>query len=327
MTKMTERVNGNAKRTRTWQWIAVTCAVLLVGSGVAVGAVDYPGWYSIVSLQSTKCVEVQSWKTSNGDNIVQYGYHGGANQLWRIESVGEDVYVIYNRHSGLCLEVAGWEDGARCDQDQGANVRQWEYVGGSNQQWKVEWLEEPYGYYRVINVGSGKALDVSGRSNANGANLHQWSWHGGHNQVWEIRLVHDVADANEAGVSDGIDFEAADVDLSGGRFIGTIEFRGDYNLQSFDWCFIHDGTVGAISHVIHCSGSSFEVYSYTSSVVYKKLMYSGTPSINGNTYRIEFPASALELNASTEFTTWYWFRVGGGDRMPDSGLRLFAHIM
>ena len=288
---------------------------------------EFPGWYRMTSLQSTKCVEVQGWKTSNGDNIVQYGYHGGANQQWRFETVGEDVYAIYNRHSGLCLEVAVWDNGVRTDRDQGGNVRQWEYVGGSNQQWKIEWLDEPYGYYRLINLRSDKALDVAKRSNADGANLQQWSYHGGHNQVWEIRMIHDLADENESGVSDGIDFESADLDLGGGQFVAAIEFRDDYNLQGFDFRFIHDGTVGATSYVVHCSGTSFETYSYTSSVVFKKLMYAGTPTVNGNTYRLEFPAAALELDASSEFTTYYWFQATGGDRMPDSGLRLFARIL
>jgi len=42
------------------------------------------------------------------------------------------------------------------------------------------------GYYRLINVGSGKALDVYGFSTQNGGNVVQWQDLNGHNQQWQF---------------------------------------------------------------------------------------------------------------------------------------------
>jgi endoglucanase len=42
------------------------------------------------------------------------------------------------------------------------------------------------GFYRLLNVNSGSALDVNGSSTANGAGIIQWPQNGGNNQQWII---------------------------------------------------------------------------------------------------------------------------------------------
>lgn len=42
------------------------------------------------------------------------------------------------------------------------------------------------GFYKIINVNSGKALDVSGASTANGANVQQYQWNGTDAQLWKF---------------------------------------------------------------------------------------------------------------------------------------------
>ncbi len=41
-------------------------------------------------------------------------------------------------------------------------------------------------YYRIVNRGSGKVLDVDGQSTGNGAGVAQWDYWGGANQQWQI---------------------------------------------------------------------------------------------------------------------------------------------
>ena len=65
----------------------------------------------------------------------------------------------------------------------GGNIRQWNYYGNPNQEWKIETVD---GYYKPVNRLSGKALDVEARSTANCANVIQWDYSGGWNQQWSI---------------------------------------------------------------------------------------------------------------------------------------------
>jgi alpha-amylase len=95
--------------------------------------------------------------------------------------LGDGYYKLTAAHSGKVLDVAGKSTA------DGANIYQWGYGGGSNQQWKIEPLGN--GYYRIVARHSGKCVDVSGVSTADGANIHQWNCHGGDNQAWKIERL------------------------------------------------------------------------------------------------------------------------------------------
>lgn len=63
----------------------------------------------------------------------------------------------------------------------GANIQQWDKNGGAQQQWKIEPVGDAF---RIINVNSGKALDIAGGSWENSGNIQQWDYYGGSNQLW-----------------------------------------------------------------------------------------------------------------------------------------------
>ncbi|WP_189082361.1 RICIN domain-containing protein, partial [Mangrovihabitans endophyticus] len=66
----------------------------------------------------------------------------------------------------------------------GAAIQQWDYTGGTNQQWQV--VAAGDGAYRITARHSGKALDVRDVSTANGAAIQQWDYTGGANQQWTL---------------------------------------------------------------------------------------------------------------------------------------------
>ena len=85
--------------------------------------------------------------------------------------------------SGKCLEVWGWS-GAN-----GGAVDMWDYTGtgGANQNWLIQPTYD--GYYKIINVNSGKALEVTLGTDAaipfrNGSAADQFDYFGGKNQQW-----------------------------------------------------------------------------------------------------------------------------------------------
>ncbi|PRX19735.1 pectate lyase C [Orenia metallireducens] len=90
----------------------------------------------------------------------------------------DNYYSIIARHSGKGLEVYNFST------ENGANINQWDYWGGDNQQWQI--IDLGNGYYSIINKYSGKALDVYEMSTASGANIDQWEYWGGEGQQWKI---------------------------------------------------------------------------------------------------------------------------------------------
>ncbi|MEU4770388.1 RICIN domain-containing protein, partial [Actinosynnema sp. NPDC023794] len=84
------------------------------------------------------------------------------------------------RHSG---KVADVYNASTAD---GGNVVQWAANGQANQRWRVR--DVGGGQHEVVNVGSGKCLDVYGGTSATGDGVRvvQWACNSGTNQRWRF---------------------------------------------------------------------------------------------------------------------------------------------
>ena len=104
------------------------------------------------------------------------------NDWWLFEGgvVGSPIRA---KHSGKVLDVAG------ISMANGADIQQWDYLGGTNQKWTLESVGG--GYYKIVAQHSGKVLDVRGVSTANGADIQQWDYLGGTNQQWRLDPLGD----------------------------------------------------------------------------------------------------------------------------------------
>jgi endo-1,4-beta-xylanase len=150
------------------------------GGGSSSGSVAN-GTYSIQNVNSGKALDVAGQSTSDGANVQQYSYRGGANQQWNVEETGSGVYRIANVNSGKVLDVAS------ASTANGANVQQYTDYGNDNQRFQLH--DQGSGEYHVQPVHSNKAVDVANSSTSNGANVQQWSWSGGGNQLWTFESV------------------------------------------------------------------------------------------------------------------------------------------
>jgi len=56
---------------------------------------------------------------------------------------GSGYYVIYNEVSNKVVDVAG------ASTSNGALIRQWDYLGGANQQWSL--VPTDNGYWAIVN--------------------------------------------------------------------------------------------------------------------------------------------------------------------------------
>ncbi len=163
-------------------------------------------------LMTDRIQWADGWPVAGGDGTPSY--QSRMPHVGDTGPVADGVYRIENAASGKALEVyeASTEDGA--------NVAQWSWNGGSHQQWWVEYLGS--GQYRLINENSGAAVDVPDGSTAAGESVHQWNWWGGAMQKWTLEDEGDgtftIANVNSGlvleaqGTADGDDVVQASAD-------------------------------------------------------------------------------------------------------------------
>ncbi|WP_111643104.1 family 43 glycosylhydrolase [Marinimicrobium alkaliphilum] len=114
---------------------------------------------------------VNGWPTIT-DNFTSIQSCGG---------VTEGLYSFTAQHSGKSMEVE------YASTANGANVVQFDFMGGLNQKWYV--IDQGTGEYSIINALSLKGLDVWNVSTDAGANIAQWDYWGGTGQRWQFNAV------------------------------------------------------------------------------------------------------------------------------------------
>ncbi|OPG01597.1 hypothetical protein B1L11_44225 [Microbispora sp. GKU 823] len=89
------------------------------------------GIYTLVNVNSGRCLDVPSGSTTSGVQIQQWGCGDGTktNQQWRLTASGSGTYQIANVASGLCLSDKG------ASTSSGAAVIQETCTANTNKQW------------------------------------------------------------------------------------------------------------------------------------------------------------------------------------------------
>jgi 5-hydroxyisourate hydrolase-like protein (transthyretin family) len=137
-------------------------------------------------------------------------------------AIANGTYRIINRNSGKVLDVASKSTA------NGANVHQWTWLNGTNQQWNVTDIGN--GQYNIVGVQSGKYLDVASGSTADGANVQIWQYTGGNNQKYTFT----VTDSNYfriTAVHSGKVLEVASGSTADGANVQQWTWNGAYNKQ------------------------------------------------------------------------------------------------
>jgi hypothetical protein len=114
---------------------------------------------------------------NNHGYIVQKEWSNAISNCTLGSSTVTKYYKIVNRNSGLVMDVSGGGTNG------GAQVIQWPYHSGLNQQWS---LVTDGKYYQIVNRNSGLVLDVYRAQKNGGAQVIQWPNHNGLNQQWSL---------------------------------------------------------------------------------------------------------------------------------------------
>ncbi len=114
---------------------------------------------------------------ADGDGISNYDeWWNESNPMRACPVRNGRIYILRSRLSQKVIEAA--------DTTAGANVRQNPLSGSDLQKWTA--ISTSAGYWKFINLASGKALEVGGFSTSAGGNIIAWNDTGGTNQQWRI---------------------------------------------------------------------------------------------------------------------------------------------
>jgi aryl-phospho-beta-D-glucosidase BglC (GH1 family) len=132
-----------------------------------------PGvWYNVVNTNSGSCVDAANRATANGTAVQQWACGAQqTNQEWQFQAAGNGAYSITVRaQPGQVLDVVN------VGTVNGSLIQLWSYGGGANQQWTP--VSVGAGLYKLVNVASGRCLDVPAASAANGVQLQIYDCNG-----------------------------------------------------------------------------------------------------------------------------------------------------
>ena len=137
------------------------------------------GAYYIKSKYSNLYLDTEQNASANG-NVIQYGFHGGANQFWIVKRQSDGYYKLYSLwyNETKCLDVTSNPT------QNGSNVDVYDDGDGDYLLFKL--VSNNDGSYRIISKWSGnqKVLDVCGPSTAPTANIQIWEYLNVDQQKW-----------------------------------------------------------------------------------------------------------------------------------------------
>jgi endoglucanase len=136
------------------------------------GTVNTGAWYNLVNVNSGSCVDAANQATANGTLVQQWACGAQQpNQEWQLQSQGNGNYSIGNRSApSQVLDVTNQGTA------NGSLIQLWTYGGGTNQQWMP--VAVGSGVYKLVNVASGRCLDVPAASTANGVQFQIYDCNG-----------------------------------------------------------------------------------------------------------------------------------------------------
>ncbi|WP_435318027.1 RICIN domain-containing protein [Haloarchaeobius sp. TZWSO28] len=183
------------------------------------------GKYNLIAQHSGKVADIANFSTDRGGTIHQWEWNDAKNQKWFIEPLDDGEYRVVSDYNGMVMEVPGGST------ENGDDVRQWDSNDYPNQRWRIESTgtkSVQEGEYKIVNVKSGKALDVADLSDDNGANVVQWEYNAGPNQRWQVDYLGDSQYRFVAKHSDKV-FDVKDESKDNGKTIHQWEWEDDAN--------------------------------------------------------------------------------------------------
>jgi parallel beta-helix repeat protein len=134
------------------------------------------------------------------------------------------VYKITAQHSGKVLDVS------QISTADGAIIHQWQYLGQTNQKWRVE--RQTDGTYRFTAQHSGKVMDAQYAGTTAGTRVWQYTWNNSCAQKWRIEARSDGAKTIRSSCSDKV-LDVSGYGLENGAAFQLWNYIPDIGNQAF----------------------------------------------------------------------------------------------
>jgi Ricin-type beta-trefoil lectin domain-like/HYR domain/Secretion system C-terminal sorting domain len=241
---------------------AITCNNPVVGF-------DPNKCYKIINKYTGKSLDVYGSNSANYTSIIQWSYHGGANQQWRVINNGDGTYDIKNRATGKLLDIQ--QSGGNCAN--GIKTEQYQDDNTGSQQWYLD--KQADGTYKMRNKTCNKIIKVYGGSYNDGATVVLWDDFGAEYFKWRIEEVVCTA-ANYLSATEVLRMDAsADASRARIEFFNNTGYKTDYfEVQKADNTTGDYKTLEAVNAVVKTN----ELQHYS--------VYDNNPTEGDNTYRV-----------------------------------------
>jgi endoglucanase len=134
------------------------------------------GTYYIRNVNSGDVIDIPQSQTAAGTDLDQWPRNDGANQQWKVTSLGCGRYEITSVLDGESIDIAGQST------SDGAAVDEYGYWGGGNQQFVIS--QDAAGSDTMSSINSMDPVEVPGQSTTAGTPLDQWPANGETSQEW-----------------------------------------------------------------------------------------------------------------------------------------------
>ena len=135
----------------------------------------------------SQCLDISGAATVNGAALSQGTCGNAVSQVFSLQVAPSGAVALTVPFSGKCLDVPSTAVGTA--------VRQWDCNGSAAQQWWV--LESSFDdgrAYQILNMSSGKCVDVTNGSSDDGTRIRQWTCNGAAAQKYSFTFA--GADSN-----------------------------------------------------------------------------------------------------------------------------------
>lgn len=182
------------------------------------------GTYLIYSVCSGRALDITHGYSYNGANIQIYQPNRTLAQKWFLvptKTIDNGEYTInLNSSDGKVVDIVGGTDGA----DDFTNVQVYKNNGTEAQKWKIIYGDD--GYYTILNIETGKVLDVLGAGVESGINVQLYQSNNSCAQKWIIA---------ESG--DGYKILSACSGLALDVYMDNVQLHTDNNGGTQKWSF------------------------------------------------------------------------------------------
>ncbi len=141
------------------------------------------GTYAFFNRNTLKAADVVGASTANGAKLQQWTYGAGSNQKWVIAHQGANQYTIKSAQTGKAVDVAS------NTLLSGDNLGMWPTKTTTPQQ-RYLFTPTDSGFFKIIGVGNGLALEIADAAIVNGARVEQREYQDGAYQQWLVSADH-----------------------------------------------------------------------------------------------------------------------------------------